>query len=77
VHDENRRLPDLAPREVAVVAPVLALCLLLGLYPAPFLRRIEPAVRRTIALVERRTPPPAPAAAAAPPLAARAVEGRP
>jgi NADH-quinone oxidoreductase subunit M len=48
VHEETRRLRDLGTRELVVVVPVLALCFVMGLYPGPILRRIEPAVARTI-----------------------------
>ena len=45
VTDEaNRRLGDLSGRELAVIVPVIALCVVMGLYPAPFLSRIEPSV---------------------------------
>src|SRR4029077_14752766 len=40
-HEETRRLRDIGPRELVVIAPVLALCFVMGLYPAPILRRIE------------------------------------
>ncbi|MGH7339996.1 MAG: proton-conducting transporter membrane subunit, partial [Candidatus Rokuibacteriota bacterium] len=54
VHEENRRLRDIGTRELVVITPVLALCFVMGLYPTPILRRIEPAVERVIAIVERR-----------------------
>jgi NADH-quinone oxidoreductase subunit M len=54
-HEETRRLHDIGTRELWVITPVLALCFVMGLYPAPILRRIEPAVVRTIATVERRS----------------------
>jgi NADH-quinone oxidoreductase subunit M len=57
VHEENRRLKDVSPRELAVITPVLALCFVMGLWPTPILRRIEPAVARTIAVVQRRATP--------------------
>ncbi|HET9275468.1 MAG TPA: NADH-quinone oxidoreductase subunit M, partial [Gemmatimonadales bacterium] len=41
---ENRGLKDLVPRELLVMAPLLAGMLWMGLYPAPILRRIEPAI---------------------------------
>jgi len=41
---ENAQLTDLSPREVVVIAPVIALCVVMGVYPAPFLSRIEPSV---------------------------------
>ena len=66
VHEETRRLRDIGTRELWVITPVLALCFVMGLYPAPILRRIEPAVARTIATVQRRTTPAAVATAQAP-----------
>jgi NADH-quinone oxidoreductase subunit M len=57
VHEENRRLKDLGGRELVVITPVLALCFVMGLWPTPILRRIEPAVARTIAVVQRRGTP--------------------
>jgi NADH-quinone oxidoreductase subunit M len=59
VHEENARLADLSRREVAVLAPVVALCLVMGLYPTPFLSRMQPSIDRILARIE------APAARAA------------
>jgi NADH-quinone oxidoreductase subunit M len=47
---ENERLPDLSGRELAVLVPLLACILWIGLYPAPFLRRMEASAQ---ALVEQ------------------------
>src|SRR5213593_2419167 len=41
-HPENAALRDLSAREIAVLVPVLALCFVMGLYPALFFRRMEP-----------------------------------
>jgi NADH-quinone oxidoreductase subunit M len=41
-HDENRVLPDLNRRELAAVLPLVALAILMGIFPAPFLSRISP-----------------------------------
>jgi NADH-quinone oxidoreductase subunit M len=73
-HEETRRLHDVGTRELVVITPVLALCFVMGLYPTPILRRIEPAVARTIAIVERRSSPTRVAVARPEP---RAAEGRP
>ncbi|HEX2240871.1 MAG TPA: NADH-quinone oxidoreductase subunit M [Actinomycetota bacterium] len=43
--DENRGLPDLSGREALMLAPVVALIVFIGVYPKPFLERIEPAAR--------------------------------
>jgi len=48
VRPENRALPDLGGREVAMLAPVLALILFIGVYPKPFLDRIEPAAEKVV-----------------------------
>jgi NADH-quinone oxidoreductase subunit M len=47
--EANRSVPDLTMRERAVIAPLLVLIVLLGVYPKPMLDRIEPSVA---ALVE-------------------------
>ncbi|MBW3581221.1 MAG: NADH-quinone oxidoreductase subunit M, partial [Actinobacteria bacterium] len=49
---ENTTMPDMSRRELAVMAPLLAAIVLLGVYPKPVLERIEPAVDRLIAHVE-------------------------
>ncbi|HEV3484010.1 MAG TPA: proton-conducting transporter membrane subunit, partial [Vicinamibacterales bacterium] len=46
--DANRELPDLNGREVAMLAPVLALIAFIGIYPTPFLERIEPAAEKVV-----------------------------
>jgi NADH-quinone oxidoreductase subunit M len=49
VHIEaNRTLPDANVREVAMLAPILAAILLIGVYPKPFLDRIEPSAERIV-----------------------------
>jgi NADH-quinone oxidoreductase subunit M len=52
VHEENARLADLTGRELAVLTPVIALCVVMGVYPAPFLTRMQPSIDRIIARVE-------------------------
>ncbi|HEV8479833.1 MAG TPA: NADH-quinone oxidoreductase subunit M [Candidatus Eisenbacteria bacterium] len=53
-HPENDALPDLRLREWAVFVPLLILVFWLGIYPAPFLTRVQPALADTAALIERR-----------------------
>jgi NADH-quinone oxidoreductase subunit M len=48
----NRRLPDLGWREIGILLPLVAIILWLGVYPRPFLDRMEPAVTRLIQQVE-------------------------
>ena len=49
--DANRRIPDLTPREVAVLVPVLVLIVWIGIYPQPFLRTTEASVKQLLAQV--------------------------
>ena len=42
--EANRGLADLSPRELLVMVPMLVLVVVMGLYPGPFLRRMEPSV---------------------------------
>jgi NADH-quinone oxidoreductase subunit M len=50
--EENRRVPDLSRREIAILAPMLALMILLGVHPTPVLERMEPSVRMVLEHVE-------------------------
>ncbi len=56
---ENEHLRDLTPREVAVMVPLLIGILWMGLYPAPVLRRMEPAARRYLEAMAPRPQMPA------------------
>src|SRR5690606_607495 len=43
---------DLSAREIAVLAPLAVLCVVLGIYPTPILRTLEPPVNQTVELVQ-------------------------
>ncbi len=45
---ENEKLGDLTARELAVLVPLLACIVWLGVYPKPILRRMEPAAQQLI-----------------------------
>jgi NADH-quinone oxidoreductase subunit M len=47
--EENRALPDMSVREGFVLAPMIALILVMGLLPQPFLDPVKPAVDRLVA----------------------------
>jgi len=51
--DENRLIPDLNWRELAMLAPIVVLSLAIGLYPKAFLDPIEPAAERVVQLLDR------------------------
>jgi NADH-quinone oxidoreductase subunit M len=46
--EENRTLADLRLRESVMLAPLIALIVFIGVYPKPFLERIEPAAERVV-----------------------------
>src|SRR5467141_834515 len=48
---KNEKLLDLSHREFATFAPLLILAVWMGLYPAPFLRRLDSSVQHVIARV--------------------------
>jgi NADH-quinone oxidoreductase subunit M len=50
--ERNTGLTDMTWRERAVMAPVLALIVFLGVYPQPVLERISPSVEKLIEHVE-------------------------
>ena len=58
VTEGNDRLRDLIPRELAVVAPLIALLLVLGVYPKPALDVINPAVSHTLTTIDQPDPAP-------------------
>ena len=49
---ENREVPDLSGREIAVLAPLVALMIGIGWNPTPILERMEPSVRTVLERVE-------------------------
>jgi NADH-quinone oxidoreductase subunit M len=51
--DENRVLKDLTVRERIVLAPLVAMIVLIGVWPQPFLSRMQPSVERAIAGIAR------------------------
>jgi NADH-quinone oxidoreductase subunit M len=50
--DANRNLPDVSLRELAVILPLLAGMVYLGVRPAPLLDRMRPAVERHIEIIQ-------------------------
>ena len=51
-------MPDLSGREIAAVAPILALIVALGFFPQPVLDVINPSVRQTLSRVQMQDPRP-------------------
>jgi NADH-quinone oxidoreductase subunit M len=54
--EENRALPDLNGREWAILAPLVAAIIVLGLFPRPVLDRVEPSVRRVVEQAQAPSP---------------------
>jgi NADH-quinone oxidoreductase subunit M len=53
---KNKGLRDLSPREWAVIAPIVAMCIGMGLAPGVFLKPMEPAVARVVQQVRGLMP---------------------
>ncbi|KUJ65837.1 NADH:ubiquinone oxidoreductase subunit M [Streptomyces albus subsp. albus] len=58
VKAEVRGMPDLRVRELAVVAPLIALLIFLGVYPKPVADIVNPAVDHTLSVVDKKDPAP-------------------
>jgi NADH-quinone oxidoreductase subunit M len=56
---EVSKMPDLRPRELWAVAPLVALIIAMGVYPKPVLDIINPAVKSTMSQVQVVDPTPA------------------
>ena len=57
-NEKNRTLRDLSPRELTVLVPLVVIMVWIGVYPKPFLDRMEPTVTGLIQNVQqKRTPP--------------------
>ena len=55
-HEENKGLKDITIREGVVLAPLMIVALVMGVFPQPFIKRIEPAVKAVIARVKAHAP---------------------
>ncbi len=66
VREEIKGMPDLKARELWAVGPLIALLVVLGVYPKPVLDIINPAVHSTLVGTHSTDPvPPHPASAPA------------
>jgi NADH-quinone oxidoreductase subunit M len=54
VHEENRRLRDLTPREWAVLVPVIVFIVWIGVYPLPFTGKTEATIEALLAQVHSK-----------------------
>jgi NADH-quinone oxidoreductase subunit M len=53
----NQTLADLTPREILVFVPLLIMMFVMGLYPKPFLSRMEPAVEAFVQRIHNAVAP--------------------
>ena len=58
VREEVATMPDLRPRELWAVGPLVALLIVFGVYPKPLLDVINPAVRHTLVQLHATDPRP-------------------
>lgn len=54
-NEKNSTLADLSLREKWVIIPIIALIVILGVYPKPVLERIEPSVTRLLSIVQENS----------------------
>jgi len=54
---ENFHIPDLNWREITIAVPIIITIIWLGVYPAPVLRRMEPAAAKLVAQVREGSMP--------------------
>jgi NADH-quinone oxidoreductase subunit M len=55
-NDKNQALADLTPREWALVGPIVALAILMGVLPNLFMRPMGPSIERLIDRVQQGAP---------------------
>jgi NADH-quinone oxidoreductase subunit M len=53
-NEKNRTLPDLTPREWALMVPTAAMCIFMGVFPNVFLKPMEPTINKVIDRVHSR-----------------------
>ena len=53
-HEENRGLKDMGLREIVVMVPLVIMIVVMGVYPKPWLERMEPAIDAMLQQHERR-----------------------
>ena len=54
-HSENEKLVDIGPREIAILAPLAVIVLVIGIYPRPIFDRIQPSVDLILEHIEATT----------------------
>ena len=54
--EENRAMGDLTGREWAILAPLVAAIIVLGLFPGPVLERVEPSAQRVVEQTQASSP---------------------
>ena len=55
-NDHNRHMPDLSMREWAVIGPLCAMAIYMGVFPNVFLKPMEPAITRIVQRIGQREP---------------------
>ncbi|MFZ4855119.1 MAG: NADH-quinone oxidoreductase subunit M [Desulfuromonadaceae bacterium] len=46
---KNQKLPDLNGREIAIMVPLVVMIFVMGLYPKPFIDKMDPAIKKLVA----------------------------
>jgi len=48
---KNQKLLDLNAREIAIMVPLIVMIFVMGLYPKPFIDKMDPAIKKLVAQV--------------------------
>lgn len=52
---KNQKLLDLNAREITIMVPLVALIFIMGVYPNPFIEKMDPAIRKLVAQTKSAT----------------------
>ncbi len=52
---KNQKLVDLNAREIGIMVPLLVLIFVMGLYPNPFIEKMDPAIKKLVAQTRPKT----------------------
>ena len=54
-HTDGHEITDITPREIAAIGPIMALCLLLGVFPQPVLDSVKPDIDVVANILQNRS----------------------
>ena len=52
-HEQNRLLSDISTREIIILVPIVIMILWMGIYPGPFLRKMDSSLQLVVDRIEQ------------------------